>query len=766
MSHFRDIPIMARTGFLVSRWLRRPPAKRCLCGVDKAPSNVRLIELHFRAPIEYTCDWPTASQHGRVLRLRRLANGRERPRGTLNTHTDCCIVGCIRILVATDNHIGYAESDPIRGQDSINTFREILQLAIAHDVDMLLLAGDLFHHNRPSRASLYSTIASLREYCLNSRPIRIELVGDAGIGIPHGFNQLRGLRISMSVFQCFQFMEIMTDPQGIGPEGALCALDVLSASGLVNYFGRQELPGNAQNDEEALEDGLHIQPILLQKGTTRLAMYGIGNIRDERFHYEMRSNRIRMSRPAEYRDEWFNLMLVHQNRVAHGPKNSVPENGFGREINLVIWGHEHDCLIEPYMIPEKGYYISQPGSSIATSLARGESLQKKVGVLEIQGHDFAINPITLKTVRPFVFHDIILSDEEEENNLTLDTKTKVIKYLTKLVELLISQANAEWDERHVDDDPAPPRMLPLIRLRVEYTRPDGQGAYEVGNPQRIWTRLPRKDCEPERRKPKNEIDHPEDEMAPNTQTKSETIQVSTFVRQYLEAQNLGVLAENGMQKAVSTFVEKDDKDAIKSFYDRALKAAQAHVKEDKPSAADDRRERGSESEAEELVEGLAKAKDKFAEEWDREDQAKSEKKGKGLARVRRADDDSDDSDWERRGVNDEDEEEDTSDGIDRPATGWQEQSDFDCTKVLTPGTAAATSRTKSSTKASGSGTQTTLSFSQSQTQTQGRSTTARHAKKTTIVLDEDDEDDEDIEESEEDDPRYKKPSAPTYRTRR
>ena len=40
----------------------------------------------------------------------------------------------IKILLATDNHIGYLERDPVRGQDSINTFREILQLAVKHDV--------------------------------------------------------------------------------------------------------------------------------------------------------------------------------------------------------------------------------------------------------------------------------------------------------------------------------------------------------------------------------------------------------------------------------------------------------------------------------------------------------------------------------------------------------------------------------------------------------------------------------------------------------
>ena len=37
-------------------------------------------------------------------------------------------------MLATDNHIGYLERDPIRGQDSINTFKEILQLAVKNDV--------------------------------------------------------------------------------------------------------------------------------------------------------------------------------------------------------------------------------------------------------------------------------------------------------------------------------------------------------------------------------------------------------------------------------------------------------------------------------------------------------------------------------------------------------------------------------------------------------------------------------------------------------
>ena len=46
---------------------------------------------------------------------------------------------------------------------------------------------------------------------------------------------------------------------------SLAALDLLSISGLVNYFGKQ-------NEV----DDITVSPILLQKGTSKLAIYGIG----------------------------------------------------------------------------------------------------------------------------------------------------------------------------------------------------------------------------------------------------------------------------------------------------------------------------------------------------------------------------------------------------------------------------------------------------------------------------------------------------------
>jgi double-strand break repair protein MRE11 len=41
----------------------------------------------------------------------------------------------LKILVATDNHLGYNEKDVLRGDDSFKTFEEILQIARSHSVD-------------------------------------------------------------------------------------------------------------------------------------------------------------------------------------------------------------------------------------------------------------------------------------------------------------------------------------------------------------------------------------------------------------------------------------------------------------------------------------------------------------------------------------------------------------------------------------------------------------------------------------------------------
>ncbi len=60
----------------------------------------------------------------------------------------------LRVLIATDNHLGVHEEDPIRRDDAFVAFEEILAHAVRLKVDALLLGGDIFHENKPSRRVL------------------------------------------------------------------------------------------------------------------------------------------------------------------------------------------------------------------------------------------------------------------------------------------------------------------------------------------------------------------------------------------------------------------------------------------------------------------------------------------------------------------------------------------------------------------------------------------------------------------------------------
>ena len=67
------------------------------------------------------------------------------PPATMGRDPDFRPSNVMTILLATDNHLGYMEKHPVRGDDSFRTFAEILQIARANAVDALLLGGDLFH---------------------------------------------------------------------------------------------------------------------------------------------------------------------------------------------------------------------------------------------------------------------------------------------------------------------------------------------------------------------------------------------------------------------------------------------------------------------------------------------------------------------------------------------------------------------------------------------------------------------------------------------
>lgn len=58
----------------------------------------------------------------------------------------------------------------------------------------------------------------------------------------------------------------------------------------------------------------------------------------------------------------YNMLVLHQNRADRGPKNFIPEDVIPSFIDLVIWGHEHDCNMDP-TVSKNGAHILQPGNT-------------------------------------------------------------------------------------------------------------------------------------------------------------------------------------------------------------------------------------------------------------------------------------------------------------------------------------------------------------------------------------------------------------------
>jgi len=83
----------------------------------------------------------------------------------------------------------------------------------------------------------------------------------------------------------------------------LCALNLLSVANLVNYFGKPD----------DIED-ISISPILMKKGSTKMALYGLGSIRDERLHRLFMRSKVKYLQPKEQANDWFNVFMLHQNR--------------------------------------------------------------------------------------------------------------------------------------------------------------------------------------------------------------------------------------------------------------------------------------------------------------------------------------------------------------------------------------------------------------------------------------------------------------------
>ena len=217
--------------------------------------------------------------------------------------------------------------------------------------------------NKPSRKSIVKVTESLNSHVFGEQDIKFttEEYDTANYNQPH-------FSVKLPIFIIHGNHD---DPVGLE---YLSNIDYLHSSSHLNYFGK------VRNIEK-----IEVKPILFTKGCTKIALYGIGNMKDERLNYANENGNIFYDRPikdnGKVDEEYFNILVIHQNRfkgcmLGVSRRHSITDEFFPSWIDLIIWGHEHESIPQAVKVEETGVYILQPGSTVATSLIKAESLPK------------------------------------------------------------------------------------------------------------------------------------------------------------------------------------------------------------------------------------------------------------------------------------------------------------------------------------------------------------------------------------------------------
>ncbi|ORD98125.1 MRE11 [Hepatospora eriocheir] len=417
----------------------------------------------------------------------------------------------MKILITSDNHLGYNETDIIRGDDSFNTFQEILKQANDENVDFILQGGDLFHYNKPSRNTYNKTVNLLTENCLGENSLVIfkntqEPNRSFQTNVFLNKDQ-QDVNIRMPIISIHGNHD---DPSG---HNSVSPLDILNSAKFINYVGKVET-----------SDEIIIKPILIEKSGVKIALYPLGYIKDRRLYRMFTKNKVIFDRPDS--DEYYNILIVHQNRVFRNeeylPLEFIPE-----WFNLAIYGHEHASI----KLTEKNLDVIQVGSSIRTSLSLDETGAKYSYLLEFIDSEWKITRKELKTVRSFILDAIKITGSNIEDQI----KEKLNLMLSKI-------------QREKNND-----LLPLIRLKVEMDNEKNLNRYslkafvedKIANPN-DFIRITRK----------------VDKKSDATVSVSKTITMNDIFLKMLQRENLVTLKETKIVDALNEFINRSNKNSF------------------------------------------------------------------------------------------------------------------------------------------------------------------------------------------------------------
>ncbi|EAY09694.1 Ser/Thr protein phosphatase, putative [Trichomonas vaginalis G3] len=353
-----------------------------------------------------------------------------------------------KIAIFTDTHIGYDEQDAITEKDSFRAFKECVQNAHIQNADIILHAGDFFNERNPSRYAVIKTMKILDEFVIGQGNPPEILYSEGLSSDPNWLNPNINIKIP---FFCMHGNH--DAPNGLG---STSPIQLLSVSKYLNFFKPVDI-----------KETIELQPIVLKRGTIRVVVYGLGYIFEEKFKEVVMGKKLKLIAPEEGEFErTYTILMIHQNMSSYDHDIGVMATRLSdaiwsetnpHNVDLVIWGHEHENLIQ-----RKKYgniYVTQPGSTVYTQFRKKNAMQRSMAILTIsQNPDFdKFEEIKLESPRTFIY------DKIEIDNKGLGFENDKLNYIKEQIDDKL----LEFMDK--DGKTIPKRQRPIMRIDVEST---------------------------------------------------------------------------------------------------------------------------------------------------------------------------------------------------------------------------------------------------------------------------------------------------------
>lgn len=442
-------------------------------------------------------------------------------------------------MIATDNHLGYYEKDSNRRNDSFLAIEEVLKTANEHNCDFVILGGDLFHDNNPSKYTLNRAMTIFSQHVLGANQTSFDTISEKV-----GLNYLDpNFNIKLPVFIIHGNHD---DPSA---DTNISAINLMQSAHFLNYIK------TVINEESVI-----VKPVILLKQNTCVYIYGLGNIKEERLNRLLNEDKVVFERPENEKNAVF-ILVVHQNRYKGnglGPssKNCIMDWAFPKFFDIIIWGHEHDSFTEPRTTQNREYRIYQPGSTVSTSLTEGEARTKHMFLLEIKNLAYKMTPIPLMFSRQILFKHVDLREISQNSNDLVGSVTEIFDSLIR------------------DADRGRKIFPPLVRIKIEVTGFEDFPGFALNS--KFCDRAGNKDVVTLWRRAPT---HKEDQTKPDLKSGVGFDDILKLMTRELSSRKTEFSILNAEQfiEKISEFVEKGENNGLEDYFDRKVEMACAEI---------------------------------------------------------------------------------------------------------------------------------------------------------------------------------------------